>query len=298
VTLPDAFAASGRAAELVVAMILAVAGSVKLADSDTTRTSIGRLLPPHRSLRRSAGLVLAVGLGAAELGMAALLVAVPSAPMDLGAVLLTCGFVCIVAVARRRGVSCGCFGSFSIGAAGPVELRRAVALACLTAIALAARITGADTPSIVHVTIAVAALLGVAAAAAHDRDRRGAGSLARLTFAGRVVDHDGWKRPLPWDRARVLRAVRADPATSEVIARGQLGDPSWITARVRVRASATPVALVVVKALRGQVHAFWRPDSGPSSAALAVIGYGPGGIVVPTTAARLRQPVSGSAEVN
>jgi hypothetical protein len=288
VTLPDAFAASGRAAELTVAVILAVAGMVKLADLDTTRTSIGRLLAPHRSLRQSVGFGLAIGLGATELGVAVLLVATPSLPVDLGSVLLTCGFVCVVALAHRRGVACGCFGSFSIGASGPAERRRAVALACVAAIALAsliaARSTTAGTPSIVQVTIAVAVFLGIIVAAAHDRDRRGAGSLAKLTFAGRAVDHDGWKRPLPWDRARVLRAVRADPATSEVITRGQLGSPSWMTARVRIRSRETPVAVVVVKAVRGQLHAFWRPNPGPA-AALAVIGYGPTGVVVPTAAA-------------
>jgi hypothetical protein len=270
-------------------MILAVAGTVKLADTNSTRIAIGRLLAPHRSWRPSVAFALAIGLGGAELGMAVLLIAMPSVPVDVGAVLVTCGFVCVVAVARRRGVACGCFGSFSIGAAGPAELRRAAALACLAGIALASlivtRSTTAETPSILQVTIAAAVFLGIIAAAAHDRDRRGAGSLARLTFSGRAVDHDGWKRPLPWDRARVLRAVRADPATSDVIARGHLGSPSWMTARVRIRSRETPVAVVVVKAVRGQLHAFWRPSPGPTPA-LAVIGYGPSGVVVPGSAPR------------
>ncbi len=291
--LADVLPAWGRGAELVLAVILASAGVAKLADIPMTSVAIGRLLPRNRKVPGSVGRGLAFALSGAEVVVGALLLLRPSVATSAVTTALTVGFVAAVGVARRRGGACGCFGSLSVGVAGPVETRRALALASLAGSTLFVRLRNDPMPDGWSAGVGVAAigaalfLVLVTAARAEapkDGPRRrplaAAAHIGRLVLAGRAPDRGGWRRVTPRLRARVVREVRADPVTADVIRRAGFEALAWRRATVRIRRhGATRVAMVVVRDPEGRLQGLWR-DGVPS----AVIGHTRTGIVVPRPA--------------
>lgn len=272
----------GRAAELVAAVVFAVAGAAKLFDLDSTRVAVGRLLlggsrPPRWILTTAAA-----ALGLTEVVVGTLLVLTPRGAVVVVATAFTVCFVGAVISAQRRGIACGCFGSLFTGTTGPAELRRAVAMCCLASTAAATRLSpggGRAAPVLVAVAAVLCSIVLIAVSL--DRSTRPAKAF-RLAFSGRAPDRGGWRRTTPWARAFIIRTVRADGVTAEVVAHPHVGRPSWRSARVRTRRiGAVPVASVVARAEGGVVQALWR-----RGAPLAVVGYTRSGVVLPVSASR------------
>ena len=270
----------GRAAELAVALVFAVAGGAKLLDLDSTRLALGRLLfhesrPPRWLLS-----MVASALALAEVAVGALLVVAPTWLAVALATSFTACFIAAVAAAQRRGIACGCFGSLFTGISGPAELRRAVTLFCLASGACLAKIvagSGQAEPVLVAVgTVLCSSLLVAVSLDGSSRP----GSALRLALIGRAPNHNGWRRATPWARAAIIRTVRADRATVEVTSNAAIGRTAWRSARVRMGTFGTvPVASVVARAEGGALQILWRRGS-----PVAAIGYTRGGVVLPASA--------------
>jgi hypothetical protein len=134
--------AHGMAAGLALALavLLAAAGAPKLVRPDYVAAALRRVFGPRRIARST---LTAAGrlLGAWELALAAGLLAVrgPASVVVAAAAAVTfAGFLGFVAVAVRRGASCGCWASLTEGPAGGAELARTAVLAggALTLLAL------------------------------------------------------------------------------------------------------------------------------------------------------------------
>jgi hypothetical protein len=191
-------APSGIAAAL--GLIFLLAGALKAADQRSVRDSLARVLP--RALESNSRLAKAAAatLATVELALgAALLFAsgVLAVAASVAVVLLCCAFVPAVVVARRRGLSCGCWGSLSRGAAGGAEVGRSIALILVAGALAAVRLTGDDRGAVRSRAAALAAVLAVAvvvgAAAVGDRllrsppaTTRGAGLVAALAWPRRL----------------------------------------------------------------------------------------------------------------
>jgi hypothetical protein len=132
-------------AALLLAALLMVAGTLKLLRPKPFIHAVYRLLPRHLVHRETLARLSARLVAPAEVLIGGgLLVAFlhPAAwwsvLIDAAAATLYLGFVGVVRYAIRTGTSCGCFSSFSDGAAGPAELARSVSLAVLAILVLVA----------------------------------------------------------------------------------------------------------------------------------------------------------------
>ncbi len=141
--------ASGTAAgsALALAVLLGTAGVPKLVRPGYVAAALRRVFPPPGPGRDRIAILTAAGrlLGVWELALAAALVAVggpASVAVAAAAVVTFAGFLGFVAVAVRRGASCGCWASLTEGPAGGSELARTVALTAAAVVLLAARLAG------------------------------------------------------------------------------------------------------------------------------------------------------------
>lgn len=270
----------GRAAELTVALVFAVAGGAKLYDLDSTRLALGRLLARESRPPRWILSIVAAGLALAEMVVAALLLLAPSGPAVAVATFFTVCFIGAVTGARRRGIACGCFGSLFTGISGPAELRRAVVMCCLASSAcIISLLPAGSRADPISVAVSTALCSSLLVAVSLDRSTR-PGIALRLALSGRAPDRGGWRRATPWARAAIIRTVRADRATVEVVAHPEIGRPAWRSARVRMgHFSNVPVASVVARVEGGALQILWRRD-----APVAAIGYTRRGVVLPTSA--------------
>ena len=110
----------------------------------------------------------------------------PGWPVVAAATVFTVCFIAAVAVAQRKGIACGCFGSLFTGISGPAELRRAVTLFCLVSSAGLARFLadGGQTEPVV-VAVGVLTCSSLLVAVSLDRSPR-PGSALRLALIGRA----------------------------------------------------------------------------------------------------------------
>jgi uncharacterized membrane protein len=272
-----------RGAEAFLAFVLLLAGLAKLSDPFSTRQSITRLLPTRFGESSTRPLTAAaVGLGAGEVLGGIALVVRPTkvaGAVDLSITAICVGFVGVVGVARRRGAACGCFGSFSAGISGPAESARAVALALIAGTTTVIRVRGSGPARPFAVAAGAAASLAITVGSTwqHDRLARPV-RILRVVVVGRHVPRftDGWRRAGPWERHRVLKALRRHPAVTEVLDRTSWITWSWRHAHVRLNTEHGRTASVVVPAKGARLHVL-APESGH----LAVVGYTAKGLIVP-----------------
>lgn len=149
-------------------------------------------------------------------------------PVLVSAVALSGGFFAVVKRAQRRGVACGCFGSFSVRTSGFVESLRAVSmLVGLGATLVVAAAAGNHQPSWQPRLAGIAGAGGFAAILAIV-ERRGGGA-DRASKQAAVA----WVRMRPAARRRHLRYVAAHPVVADVVRRMGI-EVAWRTANVRV----------------------------------------------------------------
>jgi hypothetical protein len=219
-------------AALLLAVLLAVAGVLKLAHRRAFAHAVHRLLPSHLPRRREVANAAGPIVGGVEIAVAAALcttphLAVPAAAVTAG---LFAGFCAVVVGAIRKGTSCGCFTSLSDGAAGATELTRTAALGIIAVGLLGADLAGdAATPRSWQ-ALAGAAVLAVLVLLATLAAQRGRSSSAGLAWMllGRVRSRLG-SADLPRqvelrgaERAAVLEAVASVPSVRAFVA--WLGD--------------------------------------------------------------------------
>jgi hypothetical protein len=126
------------AAKALIAVMLLVAGSAKLADVAGFGAAVRLLLP----LRARSAAVTAMALAAAvtELGLGAASLVLPAVgwlnPVAFG---LACGFVFVsgLGYVRHRGRSCRCFGALSSRRFDALAIARSMAIAVVAAAAMA-----------------------------------------------------------------------------------------------------------------------------------------------------------------
>jgi hypothetical protein len=159
---------------LVLGAVLVVAGSLKLWDPNALSHALHRLLPGR--LRRRVAVVRVVPplLGVAEVVVGAALLLGPrldpasATASKAAATGLYLFFSAVVAIAVRKGVSCGRFQSLSDGPAGVSELARSIALAAFALLMLIGdRVAGRADPwhtSSLPWAVVVLAVISAAAA--------------------------------------------------------------------------------------------------------------------------------------
>lgn len=270
-----------RGAEVLLAFVLLLAGVTKLSSPTAIRQSITRRLP-SRLAGRSATVATVTGtsLGAVETAAGLALIARPepaTVPLDLMVTVLCIGVVLVAARARRRGAACGRFGSFSPGISGTAESARATTLALMAGTTTLMRL-GASAAKTLAIGAAAAAALVVALAASWRPGRGRPPSFVHSVLADRDPHPlgDGWRWAGPWERHRVLRVLRRDPAVTEVVERTSWIRWSWRHARVTLTSDNGGIASVVVPAPRARLHVF-APEEGLP----AVVGYTSRGVYVP-----------------
>jgi hypothetical protein len=266
-------------------LTLVAAGAIKLVQLELTRRSLIRLLPTRRRRPpRTLLAVVAVALGTGELGFGVILVVAPTTPVIAGgAVLLCAGFVAVVTIAQRRGAACGCFGSFSVRASGPVESARALALLGTSVVLFAGTVTVTVAGQTGSVSLAgfaaglaaAAAAVGLAivAAGGYRSPRAALGAMAAAVSVFR--SGSGWRPALPWERRRIKRTVRSHASVRDVEDRAPVAF-GWRWAKVRLTGRPVRVASVVVPGRGARLHIL-LPASGP----LAVVCYSPAGVIAP-----------------
>jgi hypothetical protein len=225
--------------------------------------------------------VAGIALGAVEAAAGVALFARPelaAVAVDLMVTVLCIGFVVVVATARRRGAACGCFGSFSPGISGAAESARATTLA-LTAGATTLMRRGGHGPAqplAIGTAAAAALVVTLATTWRHGHGRRS--SIVQRLFADRDPHPpaDGWRWAGPWERHRLLRVIRRNPAVTEVVERTPWIRWSWRHARVTLTTDEGRIASVVVPAPSALLRVL-APEAGSP----AVVGYTSRGVYVP-----------------
>ena len=271
-----------------IGLVLVVAGSVKLLDREPTPIALSRLVTRRRAPTRGvAAFVVVVGLGLGEVALGLVLgLARPGTPIALVTFGLCVGFVLVVLVARRRGLACGCFSSFSSTTPGPVELARALSLLVLSAFVLAVEATRphgrVDVLGVVAgLVTALAVLAGSMIAVSPRRSLR-----SLLAISPQHLDR-AWLALRPRTRRRWVAAVHADPIVRDVEARMPV-PVRWRDARVAV-ARRQRFAAIVIPGHRARLQIVVPLSGGP----LAVVGFTPSGAIVPRSMTRSAAHVSG-----
>jgi methylamine utilization protein MauE len=113
---------------LALAVLLAGAGGPKLWRPGYVAGALRRVFGRGRDLRTPVLRVFGRLLGAWEIALAAAMVFPGGRVVAVSVALTFVGFTGFVAVAIRRGASCGCWASLSEGPAGGAELARTVTL--------------------------------------------------------------------------------------------------------------------------------------------------------------------------
>jgi hypothetical protein len=241
-----------------------------------------RLLP-RRLASRSPTLATVTGIafGAVETAAGVALIARPepaAVPVDLMVTTLCIGFVLVVATARRRGPACGYLGSFSPGISGAIESARATTLALIAAATTLIRHSGQGPANPLAIGAAAATALVVTLATTWRHGQAPPTSIAPSGPADRDPGPlaDGWRRARPWERYRLLRVLRRDPAVTEVLERTSWIRWSWRQARVTLTTDHVGVASVVVPAPSARLHVL-APEARPP----VVVGYTSRGVYVP-----------------
>ncbi len=224
-------------AALLIAVLLVAAGVGKLAAPAHVAAAMHRIVSDGIRGRQPFGRFVVAGrvLGAVEVGLGtALLTGWAVIPVRLATALLCIGFVWVVAVAVRKGASCGCFASFSDGAAAGAELARALVLGTLAMVALvdAGRSEPADPIAgrAVPVGLALLVLLGAATVVggrmlpARSAGTPGVAAAWASVLTGAVRSRriragvvSGVDVLTGRARAEVVEHVRADPGVDDVV---------------------------------------------------------------------------------
>jgi len=198
------------AAAGVFALLLVLAGMAKLVAPVEFPRTAGRVLPPSWSTRHPRFV--------AQSGRLTAVVELVAAPVVAAGGVIGAGVACVLSVvfggavflARRRGASCGCWGSLSPGQAGGAEIGRAVVLVAMTGAALAGRLAGAAPEWRPATALAAVALCGTLVAAGH--------------VGGRLISSPGKPRTRAGRRRPVVGFLLAAPPERPVAA---LGRPLW-----------------------------------------------------------------------
>jgi hypothetical protein len=307
------------AAALLLAALLLVAGTLKLLRPRPFTHAVYRLLPRHLQHREALARLFARVVAPAELLVgAAVLVAIahPAAWWSIvvfaGAAALYLGFVAVVGFAIRKGTSCGCFTSFSDGAAGPAELTRSVSLSVLGIVVLISALT-TDAVSwwvpAALIWLPVLALLVAGASALAGRTRP-AGWLLLGKINSRLAGVDLPTPPIT-GRARAETITTARAARSVRAFEAWLGDRAatidWRRCEVRATSATppggcrVPCLLVSPRCREGMKVTVSVPDRGTDHAVvIAVIDGAPISVIAgrvmtgpsPAPNARPRTPAS------
>jgi hypothetical protein len=208
---------------LLLAGLLIVAGVLKLVRPRPFAHAVYRLLPRHLVRRSSLARVAPWLAGTVEVLAGAGLLAVRSVWVAGVVAALYLGFVGVVVVAIRKGTSCGCFSSFSDGAAGGAELGRSLALGVLAVVLVAVGSWSWRPDAIAWLAVLVVV---VAAAAALGGRTRPSGWLLLGRVDSRLAGVDLPAGPLrdSRERASVIDAARRSPSV--------LAFESWLGDRV------------------------------------------------------------------
>jgi hypothetical protein len=124
-------------AALLLVLLLMSAGSMKLLRPSGFVRAVHRLLPARLRFAAHIAKLSAPVVSTCEVGLATLLLVarwwetswLPE--VSLAVAVVCSGFVLVVAIAVRKGTSCGCFSSFSDQVAAGGELGRSLALAAI-----------------------------------------------------------------------------------------------------------------------------------------------------------------------
>lgn len=265
-----------RGLALFLGLVLCAAGVQKVAAVETTRIALTRLLPSGKKLPHAVLTTASVGLGGLEMVIGALLVALPlTRSLAASALVLCVAFVLVVELARRRGVSCGCFESFSPKAAGPVERARSVVLlAQATAMCSLAWIAGRPIEP-VGVALGVVAGAGATGAAIAGASRRETGR--HRAWSGRPPSvAPAWRSVHGPRRRRLLSSARLLEAVRDVEDRAP-GALHWRRARVSVLGGGAPLYALDVPGEGARLRVLV-----PRAGAAAVVCYTPKGVILPS----------------
>jgi hypothetical protein len=209
-----------------LAGILAVSGTIKVIDPEAAAKALRRVVPrpsrlDERQARRAARVV-----GLVELAVAVMLlldgrVALAGA---LAAVALCVCFYTVTAVAVRRGLACGCWGSLSDGPAGTRELRRRgylVAIALFVAVAFVwspPEHASTAATAFTLLWLGISAMAGLAIATQGPRRRLAPGWLQRAAAFGASPSTSGRHEIRRSERRRLVELLRRDPTIVAMIA--------------------------------------------------------------------------------
>jgi hypothetical protein len=251
-------AAWATASTAVFGLLLWLAAIAKLTSPGDFGRTVSRVLPfrwcdRHPHLVAQSGRLVAV----AELAAAPVVVFAGTAGAVL-AVLLGLIFGAAVVQARRRGASCGCWGSLSPGQAGGAEVARAGVLIAMAAGALGARLDGAAGEWGPDTLVGAAALVVVLVVAGHVGARvgpaaggpgvpaRGGRRIVAFLLAGTAAGPVGGRPLWPWQNHRTLRRWRAESRVRGELERvgARPADLDWRRAIVRRSGSERRVVVV------------------------------------------------------
>jgi hypothetical protein len=239
-------------AALLLGLLLASAGVLKLATPRAFEHSLYRLLPARFDsvlLVRFA----ARAVGATELVVGGCLLAVPwasnrfaVAPAAAGAALYF-AFVGVIAIAIRRGAACACWSSFSDSVAGGAELGRSIALAAiacaLLAVELVSRPAGWTWTALAWLAgaVAVVAAAVVLGGRLHpELPREHSGALHAVPPGAPPADEAGAEgEAAPAPAGEPAAPARTGRASGQGARAG--GFPSLLLGRIRSNNSSKPV---------------------------------------------------------